>query len=103
MLLRFPSLTELGKVARSTLSWFLCSPPPQSCSGKVEAGARELERQERVVSPAGRRGDQSSAQHGVVEGSSGTGAAHARTHAYTDTHVPTRKRTHTFIQACETH
>ncbi|XP_064163230.1 histone-lysine N-methyltransferase NSD3 isoform X2 [Anguilla rostrata] len=41
---------------------------PRSCSAKVEGGVRE---QERVASPAGRRGDLSSAQHGTAETSSG--------------------------------
>ncbi|KAG5834215.1 hypothetical protein ANANG_G00259210 [Anguilla anguilla] len=41
---------------------------PRSCSAKVEGGVRE---QERVASPAGRRGDLSSAQHGTGEASSG--------------------------------
>ncbi|KAJ8261093.1 hypothetical protein COCON_G00168160 [Conger conger] len=45
---------------------------PRSCSGKVDAGVREQEKQERVVSPGGRRGDQSSAQHGAAETVSGS-------------------------------
>ncbi|KAJ8286320.1 hypothetical protein GJAV_G00037110 [Gymnothorax javanicus] len=46
---------------------------PRGCSGRVEAGAKDQERQERVVSPAGRRGDQSSTQHMASEASSGLG------------------------------